>query len=81
MQRIPDFALFLEQLNLECSATAYRQALQELGRLPGMALEDKDPNREFVNVTRMAQGAHTEKYTPSTPSMVMGCAPIFSYIL
>ena len=41
MQRIPDFALFLEQLNLECSATAYRQALQELGRLPGMALEDK----------------------------------------
>ena len=56
MQRIPDFALFLEQLNLECSATAYRQALQELGRLPGMALEDKDLNREFVNVTRVAQG-------------------------
>lgn len=56
MQRITDFALFLEQLNLECSATAYRQALQELGRLPGMALEDKDLNREFVNVTRVAQG-------------------------
>ena len=56
MRRIPDFALFLEQLNLECSAMAYRQALQELGRLPGMALEDKDLNREFVNVTRVAQG-------------------------
>ncbi len=56
MQRIPDFALFLEQLNLECAATAYRQALQELGRLPGMALEDRDLNREFVNVTRVAQG-------------------------
>ena len=56
MNRIPDFALFLEQLNLECAATAYRQALQELGRLPGMALEDKDLNREFVNVTRVAQG-------------------------
>lgn len=56
MQRIPDFALFLEQLNLECAAIAYRQALQELGRLPGMPLEDKDLNREFVNVTRVAQG-------------------------
>ncbi|WP_300831836.1 FAD-binding and (Fe-S)-binding domain-containing protein [uncultured Bilophila sp.] len=56
MQRIPDFALFLEQLNLECAAMAYRKALQELGRLPGMALEDRDLNREFVNVTRVAQG-------------------------
>ncbi|MEI3479799.1 MAG: FAD-linked oxidase C-terminal domain-containing protein [Bilophila sp.] len=56
MQRIPDFALFLEQLDLECAAMAYRKALQELGRLPGMALEDRDLNREFVNVTRVAQG-------------------------
>ena len=55
MQRIPDFALFLEQLNLECAATAYRRALQELGRLPGMALDDKDLNREFVNVSRLVQ--------------------------
>ena len=29
MDRIPDFALFLEQLNLECTAQAYRHALQE----------------------------------------------------
>lgn len=29
MQRIPDFALFLERLNLECAAIAYRRALQE----------------------------------------------------
>lgn len=57
MNRIPDFALFLEQLNLECAATAYRHALQELGRLPGMPLEDKDLNREFINVSRVAQGA------------------------
>lgn len=34
MQRIPDFALFLEQLNLECSATAYRQALRSWGVCP-----------------------------------------------
>ncbi|MEG2004821.1 MAG: FAD-binding oxidoreductase, partial [Bilophila sp.] len=60
MHRIPDFALFLEQLNLECAAAAYRHALQELGRLPGMPLEDKDLNREFVNVSRLAQGTVPE---------------------
>ncbi len=54
--RIPDFALFLEQLNLECAARAYRQALQDLGRLPGMALEDTDLNKEFVFVSKAARG-------------------------
>lgn len=56
VSRIPDFALFLEQLNLECAAGVYRQALQDVGRLPGMALEDTDFNREFVFASKAAQG-------------------------
>ncbi len=55
MQRIPDFALFLGHLNLECAAMAYRRALQDIGRLPGMAMDDKDLNREFVLVSRLIQ--------------------------
>ena len=56
MNRIPDFALFLEQINLECTAAAYRHALQEVGRLPGFPLEDKDFNREFSQVSKAASG-------------------------
>lgn len=56
VSRIPDFALFLEQLNLECAAGGYRQALQDIGRLPGMALEDTDLNKEFVFASKAACG-------------------------
>lgn len=56
MERIPDFALFLEQLNLECTAAAYRYALQEVGRLPGFPMEDKDFNREFSQASKAASG-------------------------
>ncbi|SCM72728.1 FAD-binding and (Fe-S)-binding domain-containing protein [Desulfovibrio sp. 86] len=56
MDRIPDFALFLEQINLECTATAYRHALQEVGRLPGYPMEDKDFNREFSQASKAASG-------------------------
>lgn len=56
MQKIPDFALFLEQLNLECSALSYRRALQEIGRLPGFPMEDKDFNKEFSLASRTAAG-------------------------
>ena len=56
MDRIPDFALFLEQLNLECTAQAYRHALQEVGRLPGFPMEDKEFNREFSFASRVASG-------------------------
>lgn len=52
MERIPDFALFLEQLNLECTAASYRHALQEVGRLPGFPMEDKDFNREFSQASK-----------------------------
>ncbi len=56
MARIPDFALFLEQLNLECAASAFRYAMQSVGRLPGFPLEDKDFNREFSYISKVAQG-------------------------
>ncbi|MDD4701027.1 MAG: FAD-binding and (Fe-S)-binding domain-containing protein, partial [Desulfovibrio sp.] len=56
MDRIPDFALFLEQINLECTAGAYRHALQEVGRLPGYPMEDKDFNREFSQASKAASG-------------------------
>lgn len=56
MERIPDFALFLEQINLECTAGAYRHALQEVGRLPGYPMEDKDFNREFSQASKAASG-------------------------
>lgn len=56
MDRIPDFALFLERLNLECTAQAYRYALQEVGRLQGFPMEDKEFNREFSFTSRLAAG-------------------------
>ena len=56
MQRIPDFALFLEQLNLEYAARAYRHALQEVGRLPGFPMEDKEYDRELSQASRAASG-------------------------
>ena len=56
MDRIPDFALFLEQINLECTAASYRHALQEVGRLPGFPMEDKDFNREFSQASKAASG-------------------------
>ena len=56
MDRIPDFALFLEQINLECTAASYRYALQEVGRLPGFPMEDKDFNREFSQASKAASG-------------------------
>ena len=56
MERIPDFALFLEQLNLECAGVAFRNALQTVGRLPGFPLEDKEFNREFSFLSKVALG-------------------------
>ena len=56
MDRIPDFALFLEQLNLECAAAAFRYALQSVGRLPGFPMEDKEFNREFSFASKAALG-------------------------
>ncbi len=56
MERIPDFALYLEQLNLECAARAFRHALQAVGRLQGFPLEDKEFNKEFSYTSKAARG-------------------------
>lgn len=56
MDRIPDFALFLERLNLECAARGYRYALQELSRLPGYPMEDEAYNSEYALASKIAAG-------------------------
>lgn len=66
MDRIPDWALFLEQLNLECAGAAYRGALQEIGRLPGFPMDDKDLNREYVFATKAANGDIATENTSDT---------------
>ncbi|MBQ7607034.1 MAG: FAD-binding oxidoreductase [Desulfovibrionaceae bacterium] len=59
VSHIPDFALFLEQVNLECTAQAYRSALQEVERLPGFPVEDTELNEEFSIATQAAKGRVT----------------------
>ncbi len=56
MARIPDFALFLEQLNLECVASAFRYAMLSVGRLSGFPVEDTAFNREFSYASKVVQG-------------------------
>ncbi len=47
LDKMPEFALFLEFLNIELVASTYRRALQAVGRLNGFPFEDKDFNKEF----------------------------------
>ncbi len=78
MARIPDFALFLEQINLECAATSYRHAMQEIGRLPGFPMEDRDFNREFSLASRAASGDISAKDLPDNELVAKGTAFISS---
>lgn len=64
IDRIPDFALFLEQVNLEYAAVAFRYALQEIGRLPGFPMEDKEFNREFSFASKVAAGEVSAQELP-----------------
>ena len=56
VDKIPDFALFLEQLNLQCTARAYRRALREIVRLPNFPIEDTEVDQEFAAATQAAKG-------------------------
>ena len=47
MKSIPEFAHYLETLNVTAAAEAYRFALQELSRLQGFPMEDPAFNEEF----------------------------------
>lgn len=54
MPKIPDFAHFLELLNLEMAGKAYRYALQEVGRLQGFPMQDTEFNKEFSFASKIA---------------------------
>ena len=54
MDRIPDFALFLEGLNRRCAASAYRRALQEVARLRGLPPDHPDITAENAWATSLA---------------------------
>lgn len=56
MPKIPDFAHFLELLNLEMAGKAYRYALQETGRLQGFPMQDGEFNKEFSFASKIASG-------------------------
>ncbi|MDR3074118.1 MAG: FAD-binding oxidoreductase, partial [Deltaproteobacteria bacterium] len=56
IDEVPDFARFIEQLNLEGMARAFRSALQEIGRLPGFPEEDRAFNREFSQASKVIKG-------------------------
>jgi len=56
MPKIPDFAHFLELLNLELAGAAYRHALQEVGRLQGFPMQDDKFNEEFLFISTIASG-------------------------
>ena len=53
---IPAFSDFLEDLNLKYMAKAYRAGLQDVGRLPGFAEEDRSLNMEFTHASKIIQG-------------------------
>ena len=54
MAQIPEFAHYLETLNVVAAADAYRFALQELSRLQGFPLEDPAFNEEFAFASHVA---------------------------
>ena len=59
IDEVPRFSRFVEQVNLEGMARAFRRALQEIGRLPGFPEEDKDLNREFSYASKITKGEVT----------------------
>ncbi|MBP3730508.1 MAG: FAD-binding oxidoreductase, partial [Mailhella sp.] len=54
MDRIPEFAHYLEGLNVVTAARAYHYALQELSRLPGFPPDDGEFNAEFARTAHIA---------------------------
>jgi FAD/FMN-containing dehydrogenase/Fe-S oxidoreductase len=56
---VPEFAEFLEDLNLHCIAHAYRTALQNAGRLPGIPASDEFIAMELEFCDRVLRGRIT----------------------
>ena len=63
MDRIPDFAHYLEQLNVITTAEAYLYALQELARKPGYPINDEAYTTEYSFASRIA-GSLEEELDP-----------------
>ncbi len=57
MDKIPEFAHYLEKLNVITAARAYHFALQELSRLPGFPVDDSEFNAEFSRASHIAGGS------------------------
>lgn len=58
---VPEFAQFLEDLNLHCIAHAYRTALQNAGRLPGIPASDEFVAMELEFCDRVLRGKITAR--------------------
>ena len=58
---VPEFAEFLEDLNLKCIARAYRTALQNAGRLPGIPASDEFIAMELEFCDRVLRGRITAR--------------------
>ena len=56
VQAIPEFALYLEALNLEYMGRAYRTALRKAGTLPGLPEDDSRVTDELAYVGRIVKG-------------------------
>ena len=56
MRAIPEFALYLEALNLECMARAYRTALKKISNLKGLPEEELRVTEELAYSTRIVKG-------------------------
>ncbi|MDR2161064.1 MAG: FAD-binding oxidoreductase [Desulfovibrio sp.] len=59
LQAIPEFARYLEGLNLEYAARAYRSALKRVGDLPGLPEEEDRIPGELAYASRIIQGEIT----------------------
>lgn len=66
MSGIPAFALFLERLNLGHAALAYRRALQDVGRLPGLPSTVRGMNHEFSFATSLMDIEQSDEKAPCT---------------
>ncbi|MCQ2444152.1 MAG: FAD-binding oxidoreductase [Mailhella sp.] len=70
MERIPDFAHYLERLNVITTAEAYLYALQDMARLPGFPISDATYTSEFSFASRTAGSLEADlDRDPSDPAV------------
>lgn len=61
LARIPDFADFLEDLNLYYAAKAYSKAVKAVGELPGVPATDKTLDKEIILAMKVLRGDMNSK--------------------